>query len=298
MLDISVIILTYNEKIHIDRCIRNVSLFAKDVFLVDSFSNDGTIAIARSVGAKIFQNKWENNHAQQFNWALENLPITTEWILRLDADEYLMPDLIEEIEHRINELTDEISGVVFSRRHYFLGKWMKRGTYPVKLLRLFRYKKAFCEQRWMDEHIQLSEGKSVEFRHDFVDHNLNNLNWWIVKHLGYTIREAIDLLDLEFGLLNNADSAGILSNQAETKRKKKYIYARQPLFIRSFADFGDRYVLKLGFTEGKEAFLWHFLQGWWYRAMVDARIYEIKCACGNDKARIKEYIRIHYSIDI
>ena len=96
MLDLSVIILTYNEEIHIRRCIENIKSIAKDVFVVDSFSTDRTLDIAKSLGAKVYQNKWENNYAKQFNWALGNLPIQTKWILRLDADEYLTSELIEE----------------------------------------------------------------------------------------------------------------------------------------------------------------------------------------------------------
>lgn len=303
--DISIIVLTYNEENHIQRCIENVNSFTKEIYLVDSFSNDQTIALATSMGAKVFQNKWENNYAKQFNWALENLPIKTKWVLRLDADEYLLPELVEELQQKLNEIPDEVTGVVFKRRHIFLGKWMKHGIYPVKLLRLFQYQKAICEQRWMDEHMQLLEGTSVEFEHDFVDHNLNNLSWFLSKHIGYSIREAIDLLDVELGLMgaeSKEQGAGsraqVLSEQAAAKRKKKHRYAKQPLFWRSSAYFVYRYFFKLGFLEGKEGFLWHFLQGWWYRTLVDAKIYEIKKACGTDKEKIKAYIKKEYGLEI
>ena len=103
MLDISVIILTYNEGIHIRRCLKNVNSFAKEVFLVDCFSTDSTIEIAENLGAKVYQNKWENNHAKQFNWALKNLPIKTKWVLRLDADEYLLPELLKEINEKLKK---------------------------------------------------------------------------------------------------------------------------------------------------------------------------------------------------
>jgi glycosyltransferase involved in cell wall biosynthesis len=295
---ISVVILTYNEEIHIKRCIENVKDIAKDVFIVDSFSNDKTIEIAESLGVKVFQNKWENNQAKQFNWALDNLPIKTKWVLRLDADEYLMPELAEEIKQKLDTLPESVTGIVFKRRHIFLNRWMKRGTYPVKLLRLFRYNKAVCEQRWMDEHIQLLEGTSIEFENDFIDHNLNNLTWWTSKHNGYAIREAIDLLDIELGLLENKNTNVKLSPQAESKRQKKYKYAKQPLFLRSFLYFLYRYFFKLGFLEGKEGFLWHFLQGWWYRTLVDAKIFEIKRVCGNDKGKIREYLLKEYGIEL
>jgi glycosyltransferase involved in cell wall biosynthesis len=298
MKDISVIILTYNEEMHIERCIENVQSFAREIFVVDSFSSDDTINIAQKLNARVYQNKWENNHAKQFNWALENLPIQTTWVLRLDADEYLYSELIEEINTKLDTLPKDVSGVVFKRRHIFLGKWMRRGTYPVKLLRLFRYQKAVCEQRWMDEHIQLLEGRAVEFEHDFADHNLNNLSWWTQKHNGYAIREAIDLLDIELDLLGQKQEIVQLSEQAATKRAKKLKYAKQPLFWRSFAYFIYRYIVKGGFLEGKESFLWHFLQGWWYRTLVDAKILEIKKACGTDTKKIKAYLKKEHNIEL
>jgi glycosyltransferase involved in cell wall biosynthesis len=297
MLDISVIVLTFNEELHIRRCIENVRFIAKDIFVVDSFSTDKTIEIAESLNARIYQNKWENNYAKQFNWALENLPIQTQWILRLDADEYLTDELIKELTQKLPDIRQDITGIIFKRRHIFFDKWIKRGTYPVKLLRLFRYQKAFCEQRWMDEHIQLTTGHSLEFECDFVDHNLNHLSWWTQKHNGYAVREAVDLLDIEFNLTKKKGE-NELTGQAAIKRNKKISYVRKPLFLRSFAYFIYRYIFHLGFLEGKEGFLWHFLQGWWYRTLVDAKIFEIKKACGNDKEKIINYIRENHHLSI
>jgi glycosyltransferase involved in cell wall biosynthesis len=207
-MNISVIILTYNESIHIQRCLENVRHWVQDVFVVDCFSTDRTIGIAGELGAKVVQNPWPGTQAEQLNWALDNLPIKTKWVLRLDADEYLYPDLIAEIQEKLDGLAEDVTGVVFKRRHIFLGKWMKRGTYPVKLLRLFRTGKARCEQRLMDEHMVLLEGRSVEFDGDFADHNLNDIGWWTAKHNGYALREAVDLLDLEYGILGGSNAAG------------------------------------------------------------------------------------------
>ena len=296
MLDLSVIILTYNEEKHIRRCIENINQIAKEVFVVDSFSTDKTLEIAKSLGAKIYQNKWENNYAKQLNWGLDNLPIQTKWVLRLDADEYLTLELIEELKEKLDSVSDDITGIILKRRVMFLDKWIKRGTYPVKLLRLFQNKKAKCEQRWMDEHMQLTEGDAIEFQYDFVDYNLNNLAWWTAKHNGYSIREAIDLLDLELNLLEK-NNANELVGEAAQKRNKKLSYAKKPLFFRSFVYFIYRYIFKLGFIEGKEGFLWNFLQAWWYRTLVDAKIFEIKKVCGNDREKILEYLKTEYNID-
>ena len=138
----------------------------------------------------------------------------------------------------------------------------------------------------------------LEFKNEFADDNLNNLSWWTQKHVGYAIREAADLLDIEFGLTNtgSTDENKQISEQAHQKRMLKHKYAMKPLFWRSFAYFIYRYFFKLGFLEGKEGFLWHFLQGWWYRTLVDAKIFEIKKACGNDKEKIIAHLKEHYNI--
>ena len=301
MNSISTIILTFNEEKHIERCIKNAKQFSKDIYLVDSFSSDNTVAIAKELGAKVYQNKWENNYAKQFNWGLENLPITTEWVFRLDADEYLMPELIQEINQKLPSLDGIVSGVVFERKMYFLDTLMDKGMLQMNMLRLFKYEHGFCEERWMDEHIVLTQGKSIQFDGYFVDHNLNPLGWWIQKHNNYAIREAVDLLNLEYQFIVPKTEQGKqyeMSSDAQSKREKKKKYAKLPLFWRSFIYFVYRYIFKLGFTQGKEGFLWHFLQGWWYRTLVDAKVYEVKKACGDDTLKMKRFIADNYQIKL
>lgn len=302
MLDLTVIILTYNEEIHIRRCLENVCPIAKKVIVVDSFSTDRTLEIVLEYeNTKILQHEWpDTKYAGQFNWALENAPINTNWVMRLDADEYLMPDLINEVRNKLPTLNDNITGIILNRRHIFWGKWMKGGIYPVKLLRIFRYKKAICEQRLMDEHIQLLEGETVEFEYDFCDENLHDISWFCHKHVDYAVREAVDLLDIELDLTGAAssDDDRMISKQAEAKRKKKHSYARKPLFWRSFAYFIYRYFVRGGWKEGKEGFLFAFIQGWWYRTLVDAKVLEIKRECGNDKEKIKRYLKERYNISL
>lgn len=298
MLDISVIILTFNEEIHIKRCLDRISPFVKSVFIIDSFSTDKTLEIAREYGnVTILQNKW-TNYATQFNWALDNASINTRWILRLDADEYLTPELVEELKEKLPSLEQDITGIVFPLRRVFLGRTIRRGMNQVKLLRLFQNGKAKSEVRQMDEHIQVIEGRTIEFNGEFADDNLNNLSWWTQKHVGYAIREAADLLDIEYDFANTgtSDDSKQISEQAHQKRMMKHKYAKQPLFWRSFAYFCYRYFFKLGFLEGKEGFLWHFLQGWWYRTLVDAKVFEIKKACGNDKEKIRQHLKEVYNI--
>ncbi|MFP9099575.1 glycosyltransferase family 2 protein [Flavobacterium sp. RHBU_24] len=300
MLNITTIILTYNEEKHIERCIKNAQRFSNEIFLVDSFSNDRTIEIAQSMGAKVIQNKWENNYAKQFNHGLTNLPISNGWVFRLDADEYLTDALIDEIHLKFSSIPADVSGIIFERKMYFLDKIMNKGMLRMNMLRLFRYKHGFCEERWMDEHIVLNKGTSIMYDNYFVDHNLNPLGWWIQKHNGYSIREAVDLLDVEYGLIQKSENAVHyeVTADAKYKREKKLKYAKMKLFWRSFIYFVYRYIFKFGFTEGKEGFLWHFMQGWWYRTLVDAKVYEIKKACGNDTDKMKKFIKDNYQLDI
>lgn len=298
-LDISVIILTFNEELHIRRCLENARLFAREIFVVDCFSTDQTVAIAESLGAKVVQHAWQNNHAMQFNWALKSLPVQTEWVLRLDADEYLFPETIAELQNNLLTFIEPINGIVLPLRRVFLGRHIKSCD-GIMLLRIFRRGCGYCECRWMDEHIQLT-GKTTVFKNGFVDDNLNDLSWWTQKHIKYAIREAADLLMLEFGRggeHSDQSSLGSLSNQADAKRRKKYKYVKLPLFWRSFFYFCYRYFWKFGFLDGKEGFLWHFLQGWWYRAFVDAKIFELKKNCGNDWNAICNELKNKYQLHL
>ena len=300
MLDITTIILTYNEEIHIKRCLERITPYVKDVFIIDCFSNDNTLKIVENYKAilakegevckiTVLQNPWVN-YATQFNWALENAPIKTKWVLRLDADEYLSPALIHELHEKLPLLEDKYTGIVFPLRRVFMGKEINHGIAKgIKMLRLFQYGKASSEVRMMDEHIELLEGESVEFENSFSDDNLNNISWWSKKHIGYALREAIDLLDVEYDLTGSAMHTSIskIEEQALSKRKKKQKYAKMPLFWRSIGYFMYRYIFKLGFLDGKEGFCWDFFQGLWYRMLVDAKVYEIKKTCGLLRTKFK-----------
>jgi len=298
MIDVSFIILTYNEEIHLKRCLSSIRGLSDQVFLVDSHSTDETCEIGRSMGAQVYQRPWPGKHSEQLNWGLENLPIQTKWVFKLDADEYLTEELCEELRVRVSSLPEDSTGIVFPLRRVFMGRHIQRGTGTVRLLRMFRYGKARCEARWMDEHIQPESGCLVDFEHEFADDNLQDIGWWTRKHDGYALREAIDLLDIELGLLAAQENTVALSEEAQTKRKMKERYVRQPLFFRACLYFIYRYFFKRGFLDGVEGFLWNFLQGWWYRTLVDAKIYEIKKACGNDVAKIKTHLKRHYSLEV
>ena len=298
--EISVIILTYNEELHIERCIKSVLPFSKEIFVVDSFSTDRTVEIAESLGANIYRNKWVN-YATQFNWALENLPINTDWIMRIDADEYVTGGLQDRINEEIKNVDDSVSGIFVRRRIYFMGRWIKRGSiYPVWMLRVWRNGKGYCEKRWMDEHIKIKEGTTISINEDIVDDNRKGLHWWTEKHNGYATREAIDMLNLKHKFLHYDEIPASLSGTQEQRKRwvKEKLYARTPLFVRPFFYFIYRYFIRFGFFDGKEGLVFHFLQGFWYRFVVDAKIYEIEKKTRMENRDIGDIIFELYGVNV
>ena len=296
--NISILILTYNEELHIERCIRSLLPFAKEIFIVDSCSTDRTVEIAESLGAKVYQNNWVN-YAVQYQWGLDNCPIETEWVMRMDADEYVLPELVDEINAKMSMLDDDVSGVYIKRRVHFMDRWIKHGSYyPIWLLRIWRYEKGRIEERWMDEHIKLSSGKTVQFENDLVDDNKNNLTWWTQKHNNYATREAVDILNILYGFKKYDEvEPDLLGTQEQRKRWLKLRYAAMPLFLRPIIYFSWRYFFKLGLLDGKPGLVWHFLQGGWYRFLVDAKINEIYFKAGKDKEKIREHLKTEYGIE-
>lgn len=296
---ITVIILTFNEERHIARCIESVADVAERIFVVDSHSTDRTCEIAASLGAEVYRNPWVN-HAVQFNWALKELPIDTPWIFRLDADETADEELRESLRSLQRKVGSEVAGVQVKRKMIFLGRWINHGAmYPVRILRIFRRRQGASEMRWMDEHIKVSGGSTIELPGNLVDDNRNTLGWWIVKHNGYATREAIDLLSRRHGF---GDEDGIepslTGTQAQRKRWLKVRYAKLPLFVRPFLYFLYRYLFRLGFLDGWAGLVWHFLQGFWYRFLVDAKLLEIRRNCGDNRGKIVGFLREEYGIDL
>ena len=292
--DISVVILTYNEELHIARCIKSLFHIAKNIYVVDSFSTDNTVKIAETLGAKVYQNPW-SNYAQQFQWGLDNCPIDTEWVMRMDADEYLENDLIDEINSKTSSLSGSINGVYLKRKQKFLGRWIKYGDrYPLILLRIWRHGQGRIEQRWMDEHIIVDNPQTIQFEGNLVDDNLNNTRWWVEKHNKYADREMLDVLNDQYHFFSKDDSIKVTTDpQAKSKRKiKEHIYNRIPIFVRPTLYFIYRYVFRLGFLDGVQGFAYHFMQGFWYRCLVDLRVYEArqKINSETDPERIREIL--------
>ncbi|MGK6312905.1 glycosyltransferase family 2 protein [Neorhizobium sp. DT-125] len=274
---VAVLILTYNEERHIGRAIESVSSFASEVFVVDSFSTDRTVEIARSLGAVVLSNPW-TNYSKQFQWGLDNAPITADWVMRLDADEVIEPELAREIVEKFPGLGPDIVGVNLKRKHIFLGRWIRHGgRYPLILTRIWRKGQGRIEDRWMDEHVIVWGGRTVLFDAPFSDHNLNDLGFFTEKHNKYATREAVDVLNRRYGLF--AEDVRLTSDgsslQASAKRFiKERIYNRISFPLSTLGYFLFRYVIQLGFLDGREGLIYHFLQGYWYRFLVGAKVLE------------------------
>ncbi|MFK7880691.1 glycosyltransferase family 2 protein [Roseobacter sp.] len=289
---LTAIILTKNEERHIARALRSLTGIADRCIIVDCGSTDQTVTLAKTAGATVLENPWVN-YATQFNWALDQLPADTQWVLRLDADEVVTPRLASEIKAFLTGPPVDKTGVYVSRRMKFLGRPIRwGGVFPVRVLRIFRYGHGRCENRWMDEHL-LVEGETMGFAGEIVDDNLNSLTWWTDKHNSYAAREVVDLLNLEYGFMTHetiADFGG--GQQAGLKRwLKEKLYVRLPGGLRAFVYFFYRYFIRLGFLDGKEGTAFHVLQGFWYRYLVDLKLFEVKAYMKKHDADVTTAIR-------
>ncbi|HEY4088935.1 MAG TPA: glycosyltransferase family 2 protein [Bryobacteraceae bacterium] len=268
----SVIILALNEERSLPDCLRSLTDLACEVFVVDSGSTDATSAIARAAGAQVVEHAFET-YGQQRNWALENLPLTTEWILHLDADERLTPELTAEIVATLQSPQADIDGYMLRRRTVFRGRWIRHGGhYPNYQLRLFRRGKGRCEDRRYDQHF-IVKGTVGRLRHDFIDTAAGDLSSWSQRHFRWAAAEATE----QRAAQTEGERVAARLGQGPIARRRwlrDRLYARASLFVRPAAYFFYRYILRLGFLDGKEGFVFHCLQGFWYRFLVDAMLWE------------------------
>ena len=275
MADLTIIILTKNEEDNLKKCINSVAPVAKRVVIVDSYSTDNTVAMAKSLGIDVIQHRFEN-HAAQFNWALENSKITTTWVMKIDADEELTQELANEINCQLDKLPSYTNGVILRRRVYFMGRWLKHGgKYPELLLRIFRFGHGMSETKMMDEHLVITDGETVTFKYDFIDNN-KSLEWWIGKHNWYSNKEVLEQQTRAAkvsGEITVEETS--TSMQAKIKRFiKNHGYYSLPKFLRAHLYFIYRYYFRFGFLDGTEGKIYTFLQAYWYRFLVDAKLYE------------------------
>lgn len=274
---ISIIILTHNEEKNIEACLQSISSLQCPIFIVDSGSQDKTLAIAEKYNAQIFYHTFENYGAQR-NWALQNLPINSSWVLNMDADHRMSNELRTELQQIFQEnVSPTVKGFLISRKTIFMGKWIKYGGhYPTYHAILFRKDSGSCENKLYDQHFVV-QGYCAKLKGDMIDILTDSLQSFTLRHNKWSDLEAQDQF---LGLQNHEEKqlvkADIQGNALEKRRYIKSIYEKFPLFIRPFIYFFIRYFLKLGFLDGKRGLIFHFLQGFWFRFLIDAKIYELK----------------------
>lgn len=293
---ITAIVLTNNEEKHILRCISSLRNVVSRIVVIDSFSTDNTLKILKENKIEYFQKAWIN-YSSQFNWGIEKADVKNGWILRIDPDEVLSKNFQEKIIPFLDNLAPNICGVSILRRYIFLGKEInKGGDFPQQGVRIWKTNKGKCENTWSDEHIEV-DGDIIVSDLDIIDNNINNIAWWTDKHNRFAEREMIEFFSNKKN--KNFENETKMEKSEKFKKKLKFnIYYKFPLFLRPFLYFIYKYFLKFGFLNGIQGFLWCFLQGFWYRMLVDVKIYEINKISKYKNITNNEAIRDEYQIDI
>lgn len=296
---LTVVILTRNEAHHIVRALGSISAIADRIFVIDSGSSDETVSLAKAAGATVVVHPFVHQ-AQQFNWALGQLPADTEWVMRLDADEVVTKELAKEIEVCLPMIGPDVSGIYVSRRMTFLRRPIRwGGVFPIRVVRLFRFGTSRYENRWMDEHL-IVKGPTANFKGEILDDNLGSLGAWIAKHNSYASREVVDILNATYGFMHQ-DSVARLRGGGQAGKKrwlKEHIYNRLPSGFRALFYFSYRYVVRLGFLDGYQGTAFHVLQGFWYRFLVDAKLFEIDQYMNEKNVDVYEAIEVILDIKL
>jgi len=272
MVDLTAIVLTKNESKNIVACLDSIKGFAKRVVVVDSGSTDDTVNIAKENGANVYYHPFET-YARQFNWGLDNTNITTKWVLRIDADERFTPDLREELSLMMKtHQNDDINGFTLKDRFYFMGRCLKCSGGRKRKLMVFKYGIGRIEDRKMDEHTIISSGKSIEIKENYLHYDYKNIDHFVSKLNWYATREMQDY----FIFKKKINKRGNLSDKKiQKKRNMKFnIYYKMPILFRALMLFFYNYIFRMGFLDGKEGFIYHFMYFGYYKFLVDAKIYE------------------------
>ena len=279
MADLTVIVLTYNEEVNLPDCLTSVKDIAKRIVVCDSFSTDKTIDIAKEYGADVLQHEFVNQ-ATQFIYAEKEANIETKWVLRLDADERVTKEAAEEIEKVIKENDDtDVNGIDIYYNVVFLGKVLKH--YPFHKVVLYKYGKAHMENRNMDEHIVVNEGKVSVLKNKFIHNDYKGLSAWVEKHNAYSSREILNIT----GENEDVDLSSLSFSTRLRRFVKNNVYYKLPMGVRSYFYYLFRLFVKGGILDGKEGRIFAFLQAYWYRYLVDAKMYEEKISDKNNTER-------------
>lgn len=275
----SFIILTYNEEIHLPRLLKSIAGLNAPMFVLDSGSQDKTIAVAESFGALVKANPFQN-HPKQWDYALKNFDVQTPWIIGLDADQQLSIDLFEQLQHFEDKNYTGINGIYFNRKNYFQGKWIRfGGYYPFYLLKMFRRDIGYSDLNENMDHRFIVPGKTIIWKKGYLlEENLkeNDINFWLQKHERYSDLIAQEEIERMQNLRIQSLKPNLLGNPDERKAWLKRLWWKLPLGIRPYLYYGFRMVFQLGFLDGKKGRQFHYLQALWFRKLVDEKISKLK----------------------
>jgi glycosyltransferase involved in cell wall biosynthesis len=282
---LSAVILTYNEEHNLSACLSSLKLLRCPIFVVDSGSTDRTLEIAAQFGAMILKHPF-TTHTQQWDWALKNVPLESEWVMALDADQAITSDLAAEIRTQLG--TSMFDGLYVKRRQVFRGRWIKHGGYyPKYLLKLFRHDKVYLHGGDSVDHHFYVRGSCGKLQHDLIEanHKEDNISFWIEKHNRYATLMAAEEHRQRDGGYESPITPSLFESPDQRVIWLKRLWSRLPLFVRPSLYFIYRYFLRAGFLDGKEGFIFHFLQAYWYRLLVDINLDEIRKVPGDKPAQ-------------
>ncbi|MEH2035065.1 glycosyltransferase family 2 protein [Nostoc sp.] len=282
---VSVLIPAKNEQANLPACLTSLSR-ADEIFVVDSQSTDNSIEIAKSSGVNIVQFNFNGRWPKKKNWSLDNLPFRNEWVLIVDCDERITPELWEEIEQAIQN--DEYTGYYLNRRVFFLGKWIRYGgKYPDWNLRLFQHKKGRYENlntedipntgdNEVHEHVVL-QGKVGYLKNDMLHEDFRDLYHWLERHNRYSNWEA----RVYFNILTGKDDSGtiganLFGDAVQRKRFLKKVWVRLP--FKPILRFVLFYIIQRGFLDGKAGYIYARLLSQ-YEYQIGVKLYELR-NCG------------------
>jgi glycosyltransferase involved in cell wall biosynthesis len=275
MLDnITVVILTYNEENNINRVLDSVINTTNNILVVDSYSTDETVNILKNRGIAYLQHTFDN-YSEQRNWAQNNNPFSTEWVLHLDADEPISLNLSQWILNNFSTESCDIDGFMFSRRTIFMNRWIQHGgQYPNFHLRLYKVTKGKCENKAYDQHFVVNGIIKKINDADIINTVSPNLDDFIVSHNRWATKEALEV----FGSSSMGDVKPTLFGNSIERRRwlKQNIFEKSPLLFRSFIYFFYRYFIRFGFLDGRPGLIFFVLQTFWFRFLIDAKVYELK----------------------
>ena len=273
----SFIILTYNEEVHLPRLMASIAGLNAPIFVLDSFSTDSTLLVAAAARAIVLQKPFKN-HSAQWDFALKNFDIKTPWVICLDADQVVTPELYLDLQNFDNEQSSNVNGIYFNRKNFFKGRWIKHGGYfPFYLLKMFRYNLGYSDLNENMDHRFIVPGNTIIWKDGhIIEENLkeNHISFWIDKHNKYSDLLAVEETERILGLRNQTIKPHFWGSPDERTAWLKNLWWRLPRYVRPMLYFIYRLIFKLGILDGRTGVIFHFLQAFWFRLIVDIKIDE------------------------